>query len=166
MSCKRIRPIKEFSNSEINRFWRKSGVAAIEDKCWEWEGLITRGGYGRLYLDDYKIVVYSHRASYKINIGDIPDGLFVCHTCDNRKCVNPKHLFLGTCKDNLMDMSSKGRHSVCGEKSGNHKYSNDMILEIRRLSSIGLVQSEIAKKFNVNQAYISNVVRRKIWNHI
>jgi hypothetical protein len=75
--------------------------------CWEWTGRISVVGYGQI-KDHYK-TRNAHRVSYELNVGPIPDGLVVCHTCDNRKCVNPSHLWVGTFGDNNRDREAKGR---------------------------------------------------------
>lgn len=76
--------------------------------CIEWSQAKMRGNYGRIYINEK--VMSAHRASYILWIGPIPKNMFVCHACDNPRCVNPNHLFVGTCTDNLTDMVKKGRH--------------------------------------------------------
>lgn len=86
------------------RFWNHVLKTA---KCWWWTGALDGQGYGRVRRD--KVLHPAHRLAWIDANGPIPDGLYVCHRCDNRKCVRPDHLFLGTAKDNTQDMIAKGR---------------------------------------------------------
>lgn len=87
------------------RFWQR---VERGPNCWLWSGGTNERGYGKI-SDDNRRPAYAHRISWEMTNGPIPEGLYVCHHCDNPRCVNPSHLFLGTQKDNLRDMSTKGR---------------------------------------------------------
>jgi len=87
----------------------KSKTSAKESGCWEWSGAVGGNGYGNTYLKGKYL--NSHRAMWAATYGDIPVGQFVLHRCDNRLCINPAHLFLGTQKENMFDMTEKDRRS-------------------------------------------------------
>lgn len=88
------------------RFWKKVTVGA---GCWTWTAHRDRDGYGQMNLDSTGKKVSAHRAAWQIANGPVPDGMFVCHSCDNPSCVRPSHLFLGLPVDNTRDMIAKGR---------------------------------------------------------
>lgn len=92
---------------KVIRFWSKVPIGA--EGCWEWKAGLSPRGYGQFW--DTGTNRGAHRYAYEQVIGPIPEGLFVCHRCDNPACVRPDHLFLGTQQDNMSDKQSKGR---CG----------------------------------------------------
>ena len=142
------------------RFWMR--VEKTED-CWEWKGPCYKG-YGRLWHNG--VTIRAHRASWIIHFGDIPAGQFICHRCDNPRCVNPAHLFLGTHQDNMDDKVRKCRSARLdrkGEKSGSAKLSNEDVMRIRKDARPNRV---IAIDYGLNYSTISDIKRRKSWKHI
>ena len=149
--------LKDFEN----RFWAR---VEKSEGCWKWVGTPGRRGYGQVGLN-YKVLT-PHRVAYKLTRGPIPEDLEVCHTCDNRWCVRPDHLFAGTKKDNMQDASRKGR-LACGERVHCSKLSGLAVLEIRhRYAAEQIRQRDLAAEYGVSQMTISGIVRRKIWKHL
>lgn len=123
--------------------------------CWIWTGF-RKNAYGGLkYKTKY---LYAHRASYEAHISEIPDGMVVCHSCDNPLCVNPEHLWLGTQQDNIADRQEKRRHRVA--KGAEHylsKLDAETVGEIKRLLRDGVKQRDIARQFDLAESTISRI---------
>ena len=149
-------------------FWPK---VAKGDGCWEWQAYIRPAGYGQMGLPGTRRTIDAHRASWVIHNGPIPDGLFVCHHCDNRKCVRPDHLFLGTCMDNVRDAVAKGRIAASrarGLRCGNARLTDEQVAEIRRRHKTihparrtGSSTSELAAEFGITRQYVGQLVAGK-----
>jgi len=107
----------------------------------------------------------THRIAWQFAYGEIPDGLFVLHKCDNKLCVNVSHLFLGTNEDNIHDMVKKRRHSH-GEKHRFAKLSEREALEIKRMVKGGTLQREAGKKYGILQPAVSRIVNGHNWGHL
>ena len=144
------------------RFWEKVDRRG-KDECWNWLGATT-WGYG-MFGSNKDTVEQAHRTSWRLRFGEIPKGLFVCHKCDNPRCVNPNHLFLGTPDDNAKDMVNKNR-SAKGENHSQAKLTRQEVRIIRKLYKKQIKQSELAIKFNIDQSEISRIVNREYWSHI
>ena len=128
--------------------------------CWNWTGRRSRYGYGQFGKD----AVGAHRVSWTELRGPIPEGHFVCHSCDNPPCINPDHLFLGMPKDNTRDMIDKGRSKhPNGQDASTAKLTAENVAEIRKSA---LSQSEIARKFGITQSNVSRIRSRQSWNHL
>jgi hypothetical protein len=111
----------------------------------------------------------AHRISWIIHNGKIPKGIFVLHKCDNRKCVNPRHLWLGTQKENIQDALAKGRMRYPdskGERNYSHKLKEKDIRKVRSCYEAGVLQTKLAEMFGVCQSSISRIVTHKRWKHI
>lgn len=139
-------------------------VAFAGSDCWYWYGASHKLGYGLMSaLGESK----AHRVSWKLHYGEIPEGLMVLHKCDVRNCVNPDHLFLGTHKDNMQDMSSKGRghiNHLPGELSSRGKLTNLQAQEIREQFAHGdVLQKELARKYSVSPMAISRIIRKETY---
>lgn len=147
--------IKDTTKKEA--FWAAI-IINSENDCLEWAGAKTSWGYGRL---SYKSKHYAaHRFAFELYVGPIPDGMFVCHHCDNPGCCNPNHLFLGTPKDNMIDMAAKGRHI------GARKLVPEQVMEITDLLKKGVPRKEIAQQYSVGRTAIDGIANNKTWTHL
>jgi hypothetical protein len=160
------------------RFWTRVEKGA---DCWLWTGDIGQEGYGNLRVAKRGpgSSLKAHRVSYELNVGPIPPGFAVMHTCDVRPCVNPDHLRTGTWADNNRDKAAKGR-SAKGETHGTHthpeswqgerharaKLTEAQVHEIRRERATGVSVIALGRKYGVNHTTISSIANGKRWRHL
>lgn len=132
--------------------------------CHIWVGHVSKNGYGKINLSSK--VHLAHRIAYSLYKGPIPKGKLVCHSCDNRRCVNPKHLFLGTHKDNSEDMVSKGRQ-VKGEKNGRCLLTEKQVREIKK-KYIPRKYSiyKLGKEYGISPQHVHYIVSGRYWRHV
>jgi hypothetical protein len=176
------------------RFWThvdKTGV------CWVWTAVCSKRGYGQIRVSKPKRThLLTHRVSYELHFGPIPDGLWVLHNCDNPSCVRPDHLFLGTAKDNTQDMLRKGRHqhgdthysrrqpekvvrgerhgwtkhpekAAKGEQHGCAKLTEPQVREMRRRwAAREASQRQLMVDFSVSRATVQKILSRHLWKHL
>lgn len=148
----------------IEKYFWSYCTPGMTGECWEWQSsTLISNGYGAFSFRKKKR--YAHRVSYELHHGPIPNGMFVCHSCDNRKCCNPAHLFLGTNSDNVDDMMQKDRNAY-GEKSGHAVLREGDVIEIRRLAAGGIRYKDLADRFNVSEGSISDAVGGRTWKHV
>lgn len=138
-------------------------------ECWPWTGGIHKQGYG-LFHNEHGRKEIASKWGYRHLIGQIPEGLQVCHTCDNPPCQNPSHWFLGTHQDNALDMMAKGRDRHVlpdnrGERHGMARLTAAQVADIRRrFAAGGVLQKDLAAEFGVRQQQISRIVNGKTWH--
>lgn len=134
--------------------------------CWLWLGGSSSTGYGNFHINGKQ--TRAHKAYYEHFKDAVPEGLCVLHKCDTPSCVNPEHLFIGTNRDNILDMIKKNRHkrktgSGPGEKAANHRLTNEQVLAIRKdprsLSIVG-------KEYGMDPSTIGKIKNRKLWKHL
>lgn len=155
----RIRSLKE-------RFWEKVDKRG-PDECWEWQAGTCRG-YG--VTSERGVQILAHRVSFEFAYGPIPEGMHVCHHCDNPPCVNPAHLFAGTPADNIQDMYAKGRNrdlGMPGDINPNASLTEAQVREIRdRLTGRYGEHVKLAREFGVSRLTIGDIANRRTWRHI
>lgn len=138
---------------------RHRGWVVAESGCWEWSGASSKG---RAWISQGQEMVPAYRLAYEAWVGPIPEGIYVCHHCDNPLCINPDHLFLGTHDDNMADMTIKGR-STHGKRNGQAKLSPEQVRAIPEMVRAGKTQSEIGRMFGVSRSAIALIVQGRRW---
>jgi len=160
------------------RFWMN--VRCQDSGCWEWSKCRHPEGYGEFWAGRR---FRTHRYSWQMHFGDIPDGMFVCHHCDNPPCVNPAHLFLGTHQDNMRDMIAKGRRnkaakprrrviqsrserSYVGQENPNGRLTEEAARQIISRLAKGELHTAIAADFPISHWAVAKIAQGRSWAHL
>lgn len=130
--------------------------------CWHWTGTLDKDGYGTVKLRGRR-VEKAHRLAYRLANGDVPDGMMVCHTCDNPKCCNPSHLFIGTAQNNKSDCVEKGRHVKGRGVYWKAKLSED---DVRAIRADTRTSYQVADQYHVSAVLIQQIRKRNVWKHL
>jgi len=154
------------NHSSLVRFLSLIDKATInKNTCWRWGGANKGNGYGSFVFQGKTWP--AHRVSYALFVGNPPKGLDVCHSCDNRECVNPDHLFLGTRADNMADCKAKGRTATgaaLGDRSGENGPAAKLTWEnVRAIRSSELSSKELASQYCVDVTNIRLIRKGKTW---
>jgi hypothetical protein len=156
------------SDQLFGRFWSK---VRIGDGCWLWSAFVAPSGYGMFGLgsrrDGSARVHPAHRVAYALAVGPVPAGQVVAHRCDNRACVRPSHLFLGTQSENMRDMAAKGRSGALrGSDNPQSRLTERDVASIRRAARRGAVQRRLAERHGVSESTVSLIIKRRGWRHV
>jgi len=136
-------------------FWEK---VRKTDRCWDWTGATQPNGYG--VAGHAGKTCRAHRIAFELTCGKIPTGMVICHSCDNRLCVNPSHLFIGTQKENLQDAVRKGR-TARGEKNGRSKLTNIGVKLLIAMVNAGIGKCQTAKMLGVDRKTVFNIISKR-----
>jgi len=151
-----------FTEKTLSRFWDKVKVRK-ENECWIWVGAKHPDGHGQILVGNR--MEFAHRVSFAISYGS-PRDEFVCHRCNNPRCVNPKHLYTGTHNDNMNDMIQRG--SVKGSKNPSAKLNEDVVREIKikvKNKDYRSIMS-LAQQYGVSKSVISDIITKRKWKHV
>lgn len=144
-----------------SHFWSK--LSKTPGGCWLFNGKCELNGYARVKHCGRKFL--AHRLAYTLAKGEIPNGLLVCHSCDQRSCCNPEHLFVGSPLDNVADAVSKRRHAA-GERCNHNKVTAEEVKLIRQTWSAAEGAGPLARRFGISREQVYNIVQRRSWKHV
>ncbi len=151
-----------------DRFWQKIAVGDV-DSCWEWQRFRNPLGYGRFRFEGKTEL--AHRIAWELTHGEIPVGMFVCHSCDNPPCCNPAHLWLGTNAENIKDAARKGRGYrggtppyYSGADHPSAKLTEGDVRAIRQRASEGC--PSLAREFGITRDHVRRIILRQAWNRL
>lgn len=189
------KPIPELSEKDVERFWSKVEPLRDPSTCWEWQGSVLRHHlpYGRFKAQGRTHL--AHRVSWFIAAGKDAGPLQVLHRCDNPRCVNPHHLFLGTHLDNMRDRNAKGRQAsgdrtglrvhpdrvargnrhgsrtkpesvLRGEKNGKAVLTEELVIDICNAARNGEGATSIARRLGLKEQTVSHAIAGRTWKHV
>jgi hypothetical protein len=160
-----------FDKRDVARFFSKVHIPQSERMCWEWKAGLFSNGYGQFKVNGQSTQAHRFAFAY-FNGGGLDDWANICHSCDNRKCCNPQHLFGGSVQDNVQDAIAKNRRepqriSRSGERSNFAKLTDDVVRDIRADYAKGNVtQAIVAKRYGIGRANVGMIVRGLSWKHL
>lgn len=163
------------NNKLLDRF--KSKFTLSESGCWEWKAYLMHKGYGHFHIN--RVPKRAHRVSYEHYKGKIPFGMLVMHTCDNRKCVNPDHLVVGTHQDNMNDMVKKGRSQKvvkgCNKYNTNQSMENNFNSKLTSIQVKNIIKDYkdgagsymfLSLKYGVSKSNIQAIINGRSWSNL
>jgi hypothetical protein len=155
-----------WSQDIVDRFWSKVKFPENIDDCWEWTAYKDRDGYGHFTIINNKVIRAS-RFAYEFYNGPIPNGLLVCHKCDNPPCCNPNHLFLGTIRENSIDMLKKGRAPIGDKDFGKRTHGKIIENDVEDILHLKYDTVQTASQcLGIHQHAVRAIFQRKSWQSI
>jgi len=154
---------EEEQTAHLKRFFDRHVIK--QEGCWDWKGRLLNSGYAVMQKGHHQ--TGAHRISYLLHKGEIPTNLLVLHTCDNRKCTNPKHLYIGNSVDNAIDRETRGRSNRGKRTTNMHRKLNiDLVSEIKEKLNLGVTSSRLARDYYVSYSTIEAIKKRRTWKYV